>query len=109
MSEIAIIGAGPAGGSAALFAAKAGKKTLVLDSDQSVTKRAWVENHYGVLETSGPNLVEIGIQQAKKFGAEVVQAKVTKIGKTDDGFSIETESGDVVRSEGRHRRIGLVP
>ncbi|NBD26903.1 FAD-dependent oxidoreductase [Paenibacillus glycinis] len=99
MSDIAIIGAGPAGGSAALFAAKAGKKTLVLDSDQSVTKRAWVENHYGVPETSGPDLVEIGIRQAKKFGADVVQAKVTKISKTDDGFSIATESGDAYEAK----------
>ncbi|QHW33716.1 FAD-dependent oxidoreductase [Paenibacillus rhizovicinus] len=94
MSEIAIIGAGPAGGSAALFAAKAGKQTLLIDSDQSITKKAWIENHYGVPEIKGPDLVEIGIQQAKKFGAEYVQAKVTEIAKTDDGFTISTEAGD---------------
>ncbi|MBO7745322.1 FAD-dependent oxidoreductase [Paenibacillus sp. MWE-103] len=93
MTEIAIIGAGPAGGSAALFAAKAGKKTLLIDSDQSITKKAWVENHYGVPEITGPNLVETGINQAKKFGAEYVQGKVTEIAKTDDGFRIATESG----------------
>ena len=52
MYEIVIIGSGPTGASAALFAAKAGKKTLVIDNDKSITKRAWVENHYGVWETS---------------------------------------------------------
>ncbi|QHT62419.1 FAD-dependent oxidoreductase [Paenibacillus lycopersici] len=93
MSEIAIIGAGPAGGSAALFAAKAGKQTLLIDSDQSMTKKAWLENHYGVPEITGPNLVETGIQQAKKFGAEYVQAKVTDIVKSEDGFTIATEAG----------------
>jgi thioredoxin reductase (NADPH) len=91
MFEIAIIGAGPAGGSAAIFAAKAGKKTLLLDSDQSMTKRAWMENHYGIDAIGGPDLIEMGKKQASKFGAELVQEKVTGIKKLDDGFSIETE------------------
>ncbi|WP_047150988.1 FAD-dependent oxidoreductase [Aneurinibacillus tyrosinisolvens] len=93
MYDIAIIGAGPAGASAALFAAKAGKKTLVLDSDKSMTKRAWIENHYGVTEISGPDLIEVGKKQAGKFGAEIVEDKVTNIVKTDTGFQIEVEQG----------------
>lgn len=39
MYEIAVIGAGPAGASAALFAAKAGKKTLLIDNDKGMTRR----------------------------------------------------------------------
>ncbi|MBP1997066.1 thioredoxin reductase [Paenibacillus eucommiae] len=93
MYEIAIIGAGPAGGSAAIFAAKSGKKTLVLDNDQSVTKRAWLENHYGVSEIAGPDLVDIGKKQAAKFGAEFVTGKVTNIEKAGEGFKIETDEG----------------
>ncbi|RXT03619.1 FAD-dependent oxidoreductase [Ammoniphilus sp. CFH 90114] len=92
MYDIAIIGAGPAGASAALFAAKAGKKTLVLDHDKSMTKRAWVENHYGVMEITGPDLVEIGKEQAKKFGAEIVTDTVQNITKADNGFKIETDN-----------------
>lgn len=92
MFDIAIIGAGPTGASAALFAAKAGKKTLVIDSDQSVTKRAWIENHYGVKEISGPDLVATGKEQAAKFGAELVTGKVVNVVKADSGFRIETES-----------------
>ncbi|MCS7461977.1 FAD-dependent oxidoreductase [Paenibacillus doosanensis] len=91
MYEVVIIGAGPAGASAALFTAKAGKKTLLIDSDQSMTKRAWLENHYGIMEITGPELVEIGQKQAVKFGAELVQGKVQNVAKTDEGFSIETE------------------
>ncbi|MFJ7639224.1 FAD-dependent oxidoreductase [Peribacillus sp. NPDC097264] len=95
MYEIAIIGAGPAGGSAAIFTAKAGKKTVILDSNASITKKAWMENHYGVDEISGPDLVHIGIQQAKKFGAEHIETKVTGIEKTEQGFTIETENGPI--------------
>jgi thioredoxin reductase (NADPH) len=92
MYDIAIVGAGPAGASAALFAAKAGKKTLVIDNDKSITKRAWVQNHYGILEITGPDLVETGKKQASNFGAEIVQNTVQNIMKTDNGFKIETEN-----------------
>lgn len=91
MYDIAIIGGGPAGASAGIFAAKAGKKTLVLDSDQSVTKRAWLENHYGAEGISGPDLVATGRRQAEKFGAEFVSAKAVKLAKSEGGVRIETE------------------
>ena len=98
MHEIAIIGAGPAGGSAAIFTAKAGKKTVILDNDASITKRAWLENHYGVAEISGPDLVETGLKQAKKFGADHIVTKVTGIEKSGQGFIISTENGPVEAS-----------
>jgi thioredoxin reductase (NADPH) len=94
MYDVVIIGSGPAGGSAAIFTAKAGKKTVVLDSNKSVTKRAWVENHYGVSEVTGPDLVETGISQAKKFGAEFVETTVTSISKTEIGVKVVTENGE---------------
>ena len=91
MNDLIIIGAGPAGASAAIFAAKAGKKTIVIDNDKSMTKRAWVENHYGVKEISGPDLIEIGKEQALKFGAEVIQSTVEKIEKIKHGFQVVTD------------------
>lgn len=94
MYEIAIVGAGTAGASAALFTAKAGKKTLLIDNDKGMTKRAWVENHYGIMEISGPELVEIGKKQAEKFGAELVNATVTNLVKTDNGIRLETDNGE---------------
>ncbi len=92
MYDIAVIGAGPAGASAAIFAAKAGKKTLVIDNDKGVTKRAWIKNHYGVTEITGPDLVETGKQQAMQYGAEIVQDTAVNIVKEEDGFRIETET-----------------
>ncbi|NNU92578.1 FAD-binding protein [Geobacillus sp. NFOSA3] len=92
MYDIAIIGAGPAGASAAIFTAKAGKKTVLIDNDKSMTKRAWIENHYGVVETTGPDLVETGKKQAAKFGAELVNGQVVNIQKSETGFQVETEN-----------------
>jgi thioredoxin reductase (NADPH) len=94
MIDVLIVGAGPTGASAALFTAKAGKKTLVIDNDKSVTKRAWIENHYGVAEITGPDLVETGKKQASKFGAEFVQATVSTISKTESGFIVESDQGE---------------
>jgi len=94
MYEIAIIGAGAAGASAALFTAKAGKKTLLIDSNKSMTARALLLNHYGVEEIEGPELVAIGQKQAVQFGAEIKQETVTNIIEGEAGaFLIETENG----------------
>ncbi|CAM5207300.1 Pyridine nucleotide-disulphide oxidoreductase OS=Ureibacillus acetophenoni OX=614649 GN=SAMN05877842_1188 PE=4 SV=1 [Ureibacillus acetophenoni] len=51
-------------------------------------------NHYGVAEITGPDLVETGLNQAKKFGAELVESKVTNITKLDEGFKLTTENGE---------------
>lgn len=99
MFDVAIIGAGPAGASAALFTAKAGKKTLLFDHDKGLTKRAWIENHYGVEEISGPDLIEVGQKQAKKFGAQLKMEEVTNIVKSGEHFNIETENGSYEAKE----------
>ncbi|ASS90745.1 MULTISPECIES: FAD-dependent oxidoreductase [Aeribacillus] len=93
MYDVIIVGAGPAGASAALFTAKAGKKTLVLDHDKSMTKRAWIENHYGVLEITGPDLIDIGKKQAEKFGAEIKNEQVETIETKQDGHVVKTDGG----------------
>ncbi|RKP53210.1 FAD-binding protein [Cohnella endophytica] len=105
MYDVAIIGGGPAGASAAIYTAKSGKKTIVIDNDQSVTKRAWIENHYGVEGIAGPELVAIGKKQAAKFGAEFVTAKATKLTAGDGFITVETdgetyEAGHVIIATG---------
>ncbi|MFC5531561.1 FAD-dependent oxidoreductase [Cohnella yongneupensis] len=92
MPDIVIIGGGPAGASAAIYTAKAGKSTLVIDNEMSVTKRAWIANHYGAPDISGPDLVETGKQQAIKHGAQFVTAKATKLTVGDGVVKVETDS-----------------
>ncbi|CAM2812611.1 FAD-dependent oxidoreductase [Paenibacillus sediminis] len=93
MADVIIIGAGPAGGSAALFIAKAGKEVIVLDSNASMTKRAWIENHYGVKEITGPDLLQVGREQAEKFGAKFLDEKVTDVVPSGQAVVVKTESG----------------
>ncbi|MBD8068533.1 FAD-dependent oxidoreductase [Bacillus sp. PS06] len=92
MYDVIIIGAGPAGASAAIFTAKSGKKTLLVDHDKSMTKRAWIENHYGLTEVSGPDLIHTGKSQATRLGAELIEEQATNITKTDSGFQVEVGS-----------------
>ena len=93
MYDVAIIGAGPAGASAALFTAKSGVKTVMFDSGKSITAKAWVENHYGVKEIEGPSLLQTGQEQAIKFGTELVKDEVQRINENGAMYTIETSEG----------------
>lgn len=99
MHDIIVIGGGPAGASAALLAAKAGKKTVVLDNDKGVTKRAWFENFYGIEEIGGPELIAIGKKQAEKFGAGFFNETVVKIESGEDGVTVITEGNQYTAKE----------
>lgn len=94
MYDLIIIGAGSAGASAAIMAAKAKKQVLVLDTQKSLANRAWVENHYGVLETSGPDLLATGHEQLKKFGATLKQEQVENVEKQEDKLVVTTQNGN---------------
>src|SRR5690606_27938282 len=95
MYDVAVVGGGVAGGSAAIFLAKAGLKTLVLDNDKGQTRRAWLENHYGFPDgIGGPDLVDAGQKQAKRLGADWQIDQVTAVERQDEGFLIKTENGE---------------
>lgn len=98
MYDVVIVGGGPAGGSAALFTSKAGKKTLLIDNNKSVTKRAWLDNHYGADGISGPDLVDTGKTQATKFGTEWVEDEVADIKSEGGKHTVITESGQEYES-----------
>ena len=69
-----IIGAGPAGLSAALYSSRAGKKTLLLEKATpggQIYLSSVVENYPGVKSTDGQGLIETMLEQAKSFGTEV--------------------------------------
>ncbi len=95
MYDVAIVGGGPAGASAATFTARAGLQTVVIDADAGMTRRALVNNHLGFPEgVKGPDLVDSGKLQAARAGAEIVDGKVVELQKKgDQDFVLKTEDG----------------
>jgi thioredoxin reductase len=95
MYDVAIVGGGPAGASAATFTARAGLQTVIIDADAGMTRRAMVNNHLGFPEgVRGPDLVDSGKLQAARAGAEVVDGKVVELYRRDgEGFGLRTEDG----------------
>ena len=95
MYDVAIVGGGPAGASAATFTARAGLQTVVIDADAGMTRRALLNNHLGFPEgVTGPDLVDNGKLQAARAGAEIVDGKVVSLDKKgDQNFELKTEDG----------------
>jgi thioredoxin reductase (NADPH) len=94
MYDVAIVGGGPAGASAATFTARAGLQTVVIDADAGMTRRALINNHLGFPEgVKGPDLVDNGKMQAARAGAEIVDGKVVALEKRGEGFELKTEDG----------------
>lgn len=94
MYDVAIVGGGPAGASAATFTARAGLQTVVIDADAGMTRRALINNHLGFPEgVNGPDLVDNGKLQAARAGAEIVDGKVVTLDKNGEGFELKTEDG----------------
>ncbi len=92
MYDIAIIGGGPAGATAALYTAKAGKQTLLIDDDKGMTRRALLKNYYAVTEMDGPTMVDTGLKQAEKLGAILVKDTAQDLKQTENAFVITTEN-----------------
>jgi thioredoxin reductase len=97
MNDIVIIGGGPAGASAAVFAARAGLTTVVIDADKGMTRRALLNNHLGAPEgTTGPELVELGRGQAQRAGATWIHAMAEAIEGTAGAFTVRTADGQSI-------------
>ena len=115
MPEIVIIGSGPAGVSAALYAARAGAKTTVLTRGPGALDRAeLIQNYYGFAEPiSGAELERRGIEGAKAVGVEFVTTEAVGLTYTDR-LTVETLAGDfpadaVILATGASRAAPRIP
>ena len=94
MYDVTIIGAGPAGISAALYAKRANLNVLVLYYGKSNLEKATrIDNYYGFIDgISGEELYRNGIEQAKKIGVEVKNIEVLGVEPIGEAFNVKTES-----------------
>ncbi len=117
MHDVIIVGGGPAGLTAAVYALRAGKTVLVVEKAGFGGQIAYspkVENIPGTLQISGAEFAERLIEQAMALGADVELETVTGIEKLGDSFRVSTEDGaafegkTVILAVGvKHRMLGL--
>ena len=112
--DLGIIGGGPGGLSAAIYAARRGLTTIVFESNKCggamlLTPR--IENYPGFEAISGEELANRMMQQAEKNGAKIEYQNINNITKIDGGFELCTKSGKkikvkavIVATGGQHRK-----
>ena len=99
MEDLVIIGTGPAGLSAALYAARYQLKTEIIGQQLGgAMAEAWlVENYPGFQKISGLELAKRMKEQVEALGVKVIEDEVTKL-RQEDGFSVFTRSGKVIEA-----------
>lgn len=96
LEKIIIIGAGPAGISAALYAARGNLDPLVINNGIGALEKAEkIENYYGLSHPmTGPELYETGLAQAKALGVRILDAQVLGV-EGFDTFVVKTTEGEI--------------
>jgi thioredoxin reductase (NADPH) len=116
--DVVIIGSGPAGYTAAIYAARANLQPLMLVGPQAggqLTITTEVENYPGFPEgINGPELMQKMRDQAARFGTEIVEATVESVDFSQRPFVLRTDQGEhlaktVIVSTGASARLLGIP
>lgn len=112
--DIAIIGAGIAGMTAAIYAARAGKSVVMIEKEAvggQITLSPRVENYPGFKEISGLDLADSVFNQALNLGVNLDVDEIVAIEKTSEGFKLKgnytehTAKAVVIATGLKHRRL----
>lgn len=116
MYDVIIIGAGPAGLTAAVYARRAEKTVLVIEKGTfggQMTFSPKIENFPSFTQISGNELAERMVEQALNMGAEIEMAEVTGVTKENGIFCVSTGDGQylshtvILATGSKHRHLGL--
>ncbi len=116
MYDIIIIGAGPAGLTAALYALRADKTVLVLEKENfggQITFSPKVENYPTQMQVSGNDLAQMMLEQVMHHGAEIELAEATRIIDGEGKKTVITDNGEfegkavIIAAGSKHRQLGL--
>lgn len=95
--DVAVVGAGPAGMTAGLYAARAGLRVCMFDAvgyGGQLAQTDWIENYPGFPEgANGFDLADMMKGQADRFGVEEIDCPVNAVERMREGFGLETECG----------------
>lgn len=107
-ADITIIGLGPAGLQAAIHAARKKVKVVAVGkSEASSLNKAEVENYLGLEPMDGSEILRKGREQARKFGAELLEEEVVKLTKEGDFFVTVTDQEQEIRSKAVILAVGI--
>ncbi|MBQ2974003.1 MAG: FAD-dependent oxidoreductase [Clostridia bacterium] len=116
MYDIIVIGAGPAGLTAALYALRADKTVLVLEKATfggQITFSPQIENYPGFAKMSGNEFADKLVDQVISQGADIEMETVTGIRDNGDTKTVITEDGEheakavIIATGVKHRQTGL--
>ena len=117
MYDIIVVGGGPAGMTAALYARRNGKTALVIEKNGfggQITSSPNVENYPGTLSMSGNEFAEQTLDQILAQGAEIEVGTVDSIDASSSPMKVATEEGDlfecsavIIATGVKHRMLGL--
>ena len=114
--DIAIVGGGPAGMTAALYAARSGKSVILFEGEVlggQILPTRKIENYPALPDVDGYTFADGLTKQITALGVKIVNAAVTKVKKAENEFSLVTSkekycAATVILATGlKHRKLGL--
>ena len=117
MHDIIVVGGGPAGMTAALYALRNGKSVLIIEKESfggQMTQSPKIENYPGKLQVSGMELADEMMNQILEQGADIEIETVAGISRDGEGWIVATEEGGAYKAKAvviatgvKHRMLGL--
>ena len=116
MYDLIVIGAGPAGMTAALYALRADKTVLIIEKENfggQITYSPRLENYPTIMEISGNEFAQMLLDQVTEHGADTELAEVTEIKNMGSYKTVVTDYGNfdakavIIATGSKHRHLGL--